>query len=446
MSSIITVDTNKENYYQKKLEEIFPKQNKSKFKINKNLINKFSNQKNNNIIQNKPNNKNDSLVSKETGLFSEMKSKEDLLYSMEHSSNKKIKFVKKINFFEIKKLKNENDLEKDINEYKIKTVNVSKNCSVTNIESNNNDNNNDNNENDYNKYKNIVVNRCNNDINNDIDNDINDNIKFNKSVNILNINNYYNNNENCINNHNNNTNKSNKHKSVIYTDKNLNILNINNNNNNNENDINNKNNNEIDNNNNNNNNDINNNNNNKKREKEISKSHIHIKTLCYQALTDDLINNNEKSREKFKEDMQFYIINDDLKKIDELYLYNPDRNIKNESQDDFIFNQPLKKNKKTLLYICIQEGKLNILEYFIKKGLNPKIDSCLDNIYESNLECACRWNYIKIVKFLLLNVEYNRSEILKILKKKNLSNNIIKMLKTYLKNHPNRDERVLCFC
>ena len=164
-------------------------------------------------------------------------------------------------------------------------------------------------------------------------------------------------------------------------------------------------------------------------------------------------NNNDLESKKlknlfknaYKEDIAYQIIYNNinpLEIIDKLYKYNPERNIKNESNNDFIFNTPLKSNGKTLLYIAVQEGKEEIVKYFLKKGLNPKIPSLIDEIEETPLECACRWNYIKIINLLLENVLYNKKDIIKALRINGISNQVIFTLKNYLKIN----DQVSCFC
>ena len=135
--------------------------------------------------------------------------------------------------------------------------------------------------------------------------------------------------------------------------------------------------------------------------------------------------------------------------IKKYYEFNPDRNKRKESDDNFILNQPLKSNGKTLIYIAVEEGNIEILKFFIEKGLNPKINSILDdNDFESPLECACRWNYINIIEFLLSKIEFTKTEILFIYRKNKeyLSTEVINILKSYLRNHPKESEKAFCFC
>ena len=103
------------------------------------------------------------------------------------------------------------------------------------------------------------------------------------------------------------------------------------------------------------------------------------------------------------------------------------------------------RNGKTLLYIACQEGKEDIVEYFLNKKLNVRIRSKIDkNTDETPLECACRWNYLKIVKLLLTKVKYTKEEISSVLKIKGLSKSVIEILREY--NKKIKKSKVSCFC
>ena len=181
-----------------------------------------------------------------------------------------------------------------------------------------------------------------------------------------------------------------------------------------------------------------------KNEKEKEENKV-LKNIIKEALINEKINNKEKNKNNLKEDIAYQIINNNinpLEIIEKLYIYNPERNIKTEKDIDFIFNTPLKSNGKTLIYISVQEGKKEILQYFLDKGLNPKISSFVDNIEETPLECACRWNYIKIINLLLEKEYFNKKDIVKALKIKGISNQVSLILKNYLK----QQSQVFCFC
>ena len=170
-----------------------------------------------------------------------------------------------------------------------------------------------------------------------------------------------------------------------------------------------------------------------------------LKNLFKNALINEKINNTEIGKNNYKEDIAYQIIYNNinpLEIIEKLYKNNPERNIKNENDNDFIFNTPLKSNRKTLLYIAVQEGKEEIVKYFLNKGLNPKIPSLIDEIEETPLECACRWNYIKIINLFFENVKYNKKDICKALRLNGLSNQVILTLKNYLR----MNDQVSCFC
>ena len=183
--------------------------------------------------------------------------------------------------------------------------------------------------------------------------------------------------------------------------------------------------------------------------KMIKNKNLKYKNLFKDAIINDIINNNDKTYECYKENIKNEILNNNLKNIKKYYEYNPDRNKRKESDDDFILNQPLKSNGKTLIFIAVEEANFEILKYFIEIGLNPKINSKIDdNDFESPLEYACRWNYIKIIELLLSKIEFTKTEILFIYRKnKNyLSNEVIDILKSYLRNHPKSSEKAYCFC
>lgn len=173
-----------------------------------------------------------------------------------------------------------------------------------------------------------------------------------------------------------------------------------------------------------------------------------LKKIFVDALISDELNNNEFNREKLKEDMQYQIkyntINP-IEKIEELFKYNPDRKTHFGYEDDFIFNTPLKSNKKTLIYIACCEGKEDILKYLLKKQLNPRIPSIIDDIEETPLECTCRWGYVNILRVLLENVRFSRFEIMKAMKVNGISKGIFSILKRYFKERFKK-ERVGCFC
>jgi hypothetical protein len=88
-----------------------------------------------------------------------------------------------------------------------------------------------------------------------------------------------------------------------------------------------------------------------------------------------------------------------------------------------------------LLYVACLEGKVEIVEFLLKKGLNGKIKSKAQEYeFETPLQVAARWNYINIVKLLLGKVDYSRSEIEICLKTSTLKPPTIAILKNKLKD------------
>ena len=81
-----------------------------------------------------------------------------------------------------------------------------------------------------------------------------------------------------------------------------------------------------------------------------------------------------------------------LQKIEEIFGKNLAQQKKLSPNDpNYLFNQLL-SNGKNLLYVACQEGKIEIVEYFLNKGLNTKIKSKSDdNEFETPLQVAARW-------------------------------------------------------
>jgi ankyrin repeat protein len=120
-----------------------------------------------------------------------------------------------------------------------------------------------------------------------------------------------------------------------------------------------------------------------------------------------------------------------VEKLEELFSSNID--YKSPSDPHFLFNQWL-TDEKTLLYIACQEGKYDIVDFFLQKGLNTKIKSkSEDNEYETPLQAAARWNYVNIVHLLLDKGGYERKDIENCLKMKNLKPSVTSILKSHLK-------------
>jgi len=115
-----------------------------------------------------------------------------------------------------------------------------------------------------------------------------------------------------------------------------------------------------------------------------------------------------------------------------LFAKNPDGFAKDENDPTHFYNTPL-SNGKTLLYVACQEGKSEIVEFFLDKRLNAFVKSKInENESESCLQVLCRWNYLKIVKLLLDKVPYKKEDINEALGIDNLSKNCLVLLKRYL--------------
>jgi len=60
--------------------------------------------------------------------------------------------------------------------------------------------------------------------------------------------------------------------------------------------------------------------------------------------------------------------------LENLIKKDPDSNIFEINNKNSLFNIPM-SNGRTLLYIACQEGKTEIIEYLLRKGLDPSINS-----------------------------------------------------------------------
>lgn len=121
-----------------------------------------------------------------------------------------------------------------------------------------------------------------------------------------------------------------------------------------------------------------------------------------------------------------------MSNLQRLFSKNPDGYAKDENDPTHFYNTPL-SNGKTLLYVACQEGKDEIVEFFLDKRLNAFVKSKVnDNEYESCLQVACRWNYLKIVKILLDKVAYKKPDIDEALKVDGISKNCVVLIKKYL--------------
>jgi ankyrin repeat protein len=120
-----------------------------------------------------------------------------------------------------------------------------------------------------------------------------------------------------------------------------------------------------------------------------------------------------------------------LQRLQELLVYNDDNYPLYDPRH--LFNQWL-VNNKTLLYVACQEGKYDIVEFFISKGLNTKIKSKADNNdFELPLHAAARWGYVNIVKLLLERGKYTSQEIKTCLAMDLLKESTAMVLRNHLK-------------
>lgn len=85
-----------------------------------------------------------------------------------------------------------------------------------------------------------------------------------------------------------------------------------------------------------------------------------------------------------------------------------------------------------MLYIACQEGKTDVVEYFLSKKMNALIKSKSDdNEWESCLQVAARWNYITIVNLLLERGNFKNIDIIEVLKLRYLKKPMINLLKIH---------------
>lgn len=63
-----------------------------------------------------------------------------------------------------------------------------------------------------------------------------------------------------------------------------------------------------------------------------------------------------------------------IEELECLINKDPDGNLVNTKNRNFLFNTPM-SNGRTLLYIACQEGKLEIVKFLLSKGLDPSIKS-----------------------------------------------------------------------
>lgn len=131
-----------------------------------------------------------------------------------------------------------------------------------------------------------------------------------------------------------------------------------------------------------------------------------------------------------------------MPQIKKLFEKNPDGFAKDENDPSHFYNTL--SNGKTLLYSACKEGRTEIVEFFLNKRLNAFIKCKVnENEYETCLQVACRWNYLKIVKMLLDKVDYGINDIKEVLNVDGISKNCLLVLKKYI-NNKFKSKRVCC--
>ena len=67
-----------------------------------------------------------------------------------------------------------------------------------------------------------------------------------------------------------------------------------------------------------------------------------------------------------------------IQELEEIIKKDPDSNSIDIKNKNSLFNIPM-SNGRTLLYIACQEGKTEIIEFLLEKGLDPSIKSIVHN-------------------------------------------------------------------
>lgn len=162
-------------------------------------------------------------------------------------------------------------------------------------------------------------------------------------------------------------------------------------------------------------------------------------------MEDDLQRNKNS-----KEDIYRIIVNGDedknnsIDQIEKILHQDPEFYKRDDKDPKYKYNAPL-SNGKTLLYIACQEGKVDIVEYLLKKKFSPFVKSRLDEKEgESPIQVACRWNYINIIKVLLAKVDYKKEHIEEALKMEGITAKVKILLKSYLNTKFKSKKK--CFC
>lgn len=133
--------------------------------------------------------------------------------------------------------------------------------------------------------------------------------------------------------------------------------------------------------------------------------------------------------------------------IDKLFNMNPEKNVFVTSSKHHLFNHLL-PNGKTLLYVACQEGNLDIVKYFISKGVNPNIRSKYGNMEDCSLWVACRWDYYDIVNFLLTQGNLDNDDIKYAIHHEKLSKKMFQIMHNFyflIKYKDEKEKGCLCF-
>lgn len=120
-----------------------------------------------------------------------------------------------------------------------------------------------------------------------------------------------------------------------------------------------------------------------------------------------------------------------INELEKLFNQNPEKFKYSTYDKKYLFNQFL-SNGKTLLYIACQEGAKEVVEFLLKKNLNPNIRVNYFDMEDTCLWVSCRWGYYDIVKMLLETTLIYPNDIEKALNQESGNNKKISIL---LYNH-----------
>lgn len=135
---------------------------------------------------------------------------------------------------------------------------------------------------------------------------------------------------------------------------------------------------------------------------------------------------------------------DIIKEFEALFNRNPEKYRYNPNDKKYLFNLPL-SDGKTILYIACQEGYDEIVEYLLSKDLNPNIRVYYNEMEDTCLWVACRWNYYNIVKLLLETKKILIKDIEKALEECPQNKKLISLLYHSLPEENKKKRRCACF-